>query len=166
MMARRSISASGMTSDDGAAGAFEPDGRGGRVMIDGAGGDAATSVVASRSSGSMAVRSASSSFRTTVRSMVWNNWRTLPGHDAAVRRRSAGSSIVRFAPDGKVERVIELPVSQPTSCCFAGPDLATLFVTSARHGLDAAALARNPAEGAVLAIETDVRGTPSIRFAG
>ena len=61
---------------------------------------------------------------------------------------------------------IELPVSQPTSCCFAGPDLSTLFVTSARHGLDAAALARNPAEGAVLAIETGVRGTPSIRFAG
>jgi sugar lactone lactonase YvrE len=80
--------------------------------------------------------------------------------------RFAGSSIVRFAPDGSVDRIIELPVSQPTSCCFAGPDLATLFVTSARHGLDAAALARNPAEGAVLAIETDVRGTPSIRFAG
>lgn len=80
--------------------------------------------------------------------------------------RFAGSSIVRFAPDGKVERVIELPVSQPTSCCFAGPDLETLYVTSARHGLDAAALERNPNEGALLAIDTGIRGTPSVRFAG
>ncbi len=80
--------------------------------------------------------------------------------------RFAGSAIVRFAPDGAVDRIIQLPVSQPTSCCFAGPDLSTLFVTSARHGIDEAALAKNPAEGAVLAIETGVRGTPSIRFAG
>ena len=80
--------------------------------------------------------------------------------------RFGGSSIVRFAPDGKVERVIELPVSQPTSCCFAGPGLATLYVTSARHGLDEALLERNPNEGALLAIETGIRGTPSVRFAG
>lgn len=80
--------------------------------------------------------------------------------------RFAGACIVRFAPDGTVDRKIDLPVTNPTSCCFGGPDLATLYVTSARHGLDAAALAANPQEGAVLAIETGMRGTPSVRFAG
>ena len=80
--------------------------------------------------------------------------------------RFAGGRLIRFAPDGTVERTIDLPVTNPTSCCFGGPDLTTLYVTSARHGLDAAALAKNPNEGAVLAIETGIRGTPSIRFAG
>ena len=80
--------------------------------------------------------------------------------------RFAGSCLIRFRPDGTVERQIDLPVSQPTSCCFGGPDLTTLYVTSARHGLDAAALEANPHEGAVLAVETGIEGTPSVRFAG
>jgi sugar lactone lactonase YvrE len=80
--------------------------------------------------------------------------------------RFAGSCLIRFRPDGTVERRVDLPVTQPTSCCFGGPDLATLYVTSARHGLDPAALAANPHEGAVLAIETGIQGTPSVRFAG
>ncbi len=80
--------------------------------------------------------------------------------------RFAGSCLIHFKPDGTVERKIDLPVTNPTSCCFGGPDLETLYVTSARHGLADAALARNPSEGAVLAIETGVKGTPSIRFAG
>jgi len=80
--------------------------------------------------------------------------------------RFAGACLIRFRPDGTVDRQIDLPVSQPTSCCFGGPDLTTLYVTSARHGLSAEALAANPHEGAVLAIETGVTGTPSMRFAG
>ena len=45
---------------------------------------------------------------------------------------AAGSTpYLCFAPDGSVDRIIELPVSQPTSCCFAGPDLATLAVDPA-----------------------------------
>jgi len=80
--------------------------------------------------------------------------------------RFAGSCLIRFAPDGSVDQKIDLPVTQPTSCCFGGPDLSTLYVTSARHGLHEAALKKNPHEGAVLAIETGVKGTPSVRFAG
>jgi sugar lactone lactonase YvrE len=80
--------------------------------------------------------------------------------------RFAGSCLIRFKPDGTVDRKIDLPVSQPTSCCFGGPELTMLYVTSARHGLDEAAIAKNPNEGAVLAIETGVKGTPSVRFAG
>jgi sugar lactone lactonase YvrE len=80
--------------------------------------------------------------------------------------RFAGSCLVRFAPDGRVDRVIELSVTNPTCCCFGGPDLKTLYVTSARFGLSEEQLASNPREGAVLAIEVDVPGTPSWRFAG
>lgn len=80
--------------------------------------------------------------------------------------RFAGSCLVRFAPDGRVDRVVELPVTNPTCCCFGGPDLKTLYVTSARFGLGEEKLASNPSEGAILAIEVDVPGTPSCRFAG
>lgn len=80
--------------------------------------------------------------------------------------RFAGSCLIRFAPDGRVDRRIELPLTNPTCCCFGGPDLKTLYVTSARFGLSRDQLARNPIEGALLAIATDIPGTPSARFAG
>jgi len=80
--------------------------------------------------------------------------------------RFAGGRIVRFAPDGRVDREILLPVTNPTSCCFGGPDLSTLYVTSAAFGLSPEQLARNPVEGALLAIDTGIRGTGSTRFAG
>ncbi len=48
--------------------------------------------------------------------------------------------------------VFELPVERPTSCAFAGPELETLFVFSAREGLDDNALARQPDCGRVFAI--------------
>lgn len=80
--------------------------------------------------------------------------------------RFAGSRIIRFAPDGRVDRQIELPVTNPTSCCFGGPDLRTLYVTSAAFGLTPEQLARNPREGTLLAIDAGVAGTSSVRFAG
>ena len=35
----------------------------------------------------------------------------------------AGGRIVRYAPDGTVDRVVPLPVPRPTRCAFVGPDL-------------------------------------------
>ena len=80
--------------------------------------------------------------------------------------RFAGSCLVRFAPDGRVDRTNGLPVTNPTSCCFGGADLRTLYVTSARFGLSAGQIERNPVEGALLAVGTGCVGTPSVRFAG
>jgi len=80
--------------------------------------------------------------------------------------RFAGSHLVRFAPDGRVDRMLQVPVTNPTSCCFGGPDLKTLYVTSANLPLSKEDLARNPQEGAVLAVEVDVPGLASDRFAG
>jgi hypothetical protein len=42
---------------------------------------------------------------------------------------------VRFSPAGAVDCVIELPVTNPTCTCLGGPDLKTLYVTTARKFL-------------------------------
>jgi sugar lactone lactonase YvrE len=68
--------------------------------------------------------------------------------------------IVRYAPDGRIDRVVATPVAQPTSCAFGGPGLRTLFVTSARNGLSADALAGQPLAGALFAFEPGVAGAP------
>lgn len=75
-----------------------------------------------------------------------------------------GGRIVRYAPDGRTDRVVAVPADQPTSCAFGGPDLATLYVTSARVGLSTAALARQPLAGALFAFEPGPRGLPLPEF--
>jgi L-arabinonolactonase len=75
--------------------------------------------------------------------------------------------LVRYAPDGKVDRVIEMPVKKVTSVMFGGPDLDTLFVTS----MAKPPLPRFPSDGvlrgSLFAIhDLGVRGVPEPRFAG
>jgi sugar lactone lactonase YvrE len=77
--------------------------------------------------------------------------------------RVGGGCIVRFAADGAVDRVIELPCSAPTSCAFGGPDLRTLYLTSARFGLPDERRTR-PDEGALFAIDAGVTGRPEYLF--
>ena len=67
--------------------------------------------------------------------------------------RWGGGCLIRFAPDGSVDRVIDLPVTQPTSCVFGGPDLKTLYITSASVGLGTGASgAATPCEEALRAL--------------
>lgn len=80
--------------------------------------------------------------------------------------RYRGGSVVRLAPDGRVDREIRLPVSQPTSCAFGGPDLSTLYVTTARQGLSPAQLAAEPLAGALLALKPEVHGLREPLFGG
>jgi sugar lactone lactonase YvrE len=75
--------------------------------------------------------------------------------------RWGGHCIIRFAPDGSVDRIVEVPLSHPTSCVFGGPDMTTLFVTSARPASGALDL-----DGSVLKVETGIKGLTSDRFAG
>ena len=77
-----------------------------------------------------------------------------------------GGRIVRYAPDGTVDRVLHLPVPRPTRCAFAGADLSTLAVTSARIGLSVDTLAAAPLSGPVLLLDPGVRGLPAARYAG
>ncbi len=44
-----------------------------------------------------------------------------------------GGRITRYRPDGSRERVLSVPMTRPTSCCFGGPALDVLYVTSARN---------------------------------
>jgi sugar lactone lactonase YvrE len=76
--------------------------------------------------------------------------------------RWGAGEIIRLAPDGSIDLVIEVPVRQPTSCVFGGPERKTLYVTSAKHGLEKA----GPLDGATLVASADVRGERCIRFAG
>lgn len=77
-----------------------------------------------------------------------------------------GSRLVRYAPDGRIDRIVDLPVQKPTSCAFGGPDLATLYVTTAVWDLEGDALARQPQAGGLFAFEPGVRGLSEPRFTG
>lgn len=77
-----------------------------------------------------------------------------------------GWRLVRYAPDGSLDRVMDLPVQKPTSVMFGGPDLSTLFVTTAIWDLTGEALRAQPMAGSLLALDVGVRGLPETRFAG
>jgi sugar lactone lactonase YvrE len=78
--------------------------------------------------------------------------------------RWGGGEVVRHAPDGKVVERVKIPAGQVTSVAFGGPDRKTLFVTSARAGLDASELARDPGAGNLFIFESDVAGLPVVPF--
>jgi sugar lactone lactonase YvrE len=69
-----------------------------------------------------------------------------------------GSRVDRFAPDGRVERSIPMPVEQPSSCAFGGLELDTLYITSASDGLSEQALTAQPQAGGLFAAKVGVRG--------
>jgi sugar lactone lactonase YvrE len=77
-----------------------------------------------------------------------------------------GRRIVRYDPSGEIDRVIPVPVANPTCCAFGGGDLRTLFVTSATQRLTPQQLAEQPLAGSVFAIQTEVGGLPEARFGG
>ena len=74
--------------------------------------------------------------------------------------RWGGGSVVRFDPSGNMDRTVNIPATNVTSCCFGGPDLKTLFVTTARSGLSRQAVDENPEEGALFTVDCCVRGMP------
>ncbi len=81
---------------------------------------------------------------------VWDAWR-----------------VSRYAPDGRELLRIRMPVPRPTSCCFGGASLDTLYVTSASVRLNEAALLAAPQSGSLFAIRIPgVRGLPETTFAG
>jgi len=77
-----------------------------------------------------------------------------------------GGRLVRYAPTGKVDRVVEVPVANPTCCAFGGDDLGTLYVTTATQRLSPDDLAQQPLAGSLLALRPGVKGLPEGRFAG
>ncbi|WP_460448304.1 SMP-30/gluconolactonase/LRE family protein [Alsobacter sp. SYSU BS001988] len=76
----------------------------------------------------------------------------------------AGGRVVRYAPDGRVDRTIELPVTNPTCVCFGGPDLDRLIVTTATKMITHEVLGREPLAGGLLSVTVGVRGRPEFTF--
>lgn len=68
--------------------------------------------------------------------------------------RWGGGCVVRVAPDGSLDRVVEMPVDNITTCAFGGRNLRTLFITSARGGSGA----RERFAGGLFALKVETPG--------
>jgi sugar lactone lactonase YvrE len=77
---------------------------------------------------------------------LWNGW--------AVRR---------YAPDGRLDREIRLPVAQVTSCAFGGSDLGDLFITCAAYDLSDDDRRSQPLAGSLFVFRPGVVGRPGVR---
>ncbi|MEO8285111.1 MAG: SMP-30/gluconolactonase/LRE family protein [Chloroflexota bacterium] len=77
-----------------------------------------------------------------------------------------GSRVTRYDPHGQVERVVELPVSQITSCVFGGPNLTDLYITSAWSEMSDEQRAREPMAGDLFVLHTDIKGQEEPQFKG
>ncbi len=78
--------------------------------------------------------------------------------------RWGAGKVIRFAPDGRNDRVLELPVPQPTCVAFGGPQRSVLYATTAHLWMSDADRAAAPLSGAVFAQGLDVSGLPEQRF--
>jgi len=78
--------------------------------------------------------------------------------------RWAGSQLVRISPKGEVLARVAFPVSRVSSCIFGGPDLKTLFVTTAREDLSPAEREAEVLAGSIFALDVEVPGLASHRF--
>ena len=69
-----------------------------------------------------------------------------------------GRQVRRYAPNGELAGIVEVPVSQPTSCCFGPSGSTILYITSAAFGLESAALAAEPYAGDLFCCDVGVEG--------
>ena len=90
---------------------------------------------------------------------------TIDAHDHLWSAQWGAARVLRFAPDGSIERTVHLPVSQPSCVSLGGPEYDELFVTTAQESLAPAQLAAEPLAGGLFhARQPGVRGMPEVRF--
>ena len=78
-----------------------------------------------------------------------------------------GWQLVRFTPDGKVDRIIDFPAEKPSKIAFGGKDLDTLYVTTIGSGPTPGTEARQPQAGGLFALHVPgIKGLPVWRFSG
>ena len=76
-----------------------------------------------------------------------------------------GGAVTRWDPiSGQLLDRLALPCRQVTSCCFGGPHLDQLFMTTARREMDAAAIAAEPLAGGLFQADVGVKGLPADTF--
>ncbi|RWZ68365.1 SMP-30/gluconolactonase/LRE family protein [Labedella populi] len=74
--------------------------------------------------------------------------------------------VVRWAPDGTIDRTVEVPAPNVTSVTLGGAGLRTLFVGTARENLSPEELKESPESGGIFTLEVGVPGRPVFAFAG
>jgi sugar lactone lactonase YvrE len=76
---------------------------------------------------------------------------------------SDGGVVRRYATDGVLDAIVELPVTKSTACTFGGRGLDELFITTSREGLDPYS---EPAAGSLFRAQPGVKGLPAREFGG
>jgi len=84
-----------------------------------------------------------------VWSAVWNGWR-----------------VIRYAPDGSIEREVKMPVQCPSSVAFGGEKLDELYITSARSDLTPEQCQAQPMSGDIFRLKTGIKGIPEPFYEG
>jgi L-arabinonolactonase len=77
-----------------------------------------------------------------------------------------GHRVVRYRPDGTVDRIVDMPVLNPTCVAFGGKDLDVLYVTTARYHMTPEQIDAEPLSGGLFAVKIDVQGLHEPKFCG
>lgn len=101
-------------------------------------------------------------FATVEQGAGWPDGLTVDAEGCVWTALWDGAALHRYTPDGRLDRVVELPVRRPTACAFGGPGLRDLYVSTARTGLDAP----HPLSGSLLVLPDAGQGLPGTPFAG
>ena len=72
--------------------------------------------------------------------------------------------ILRFRPDGTMDRDLRAPVSHPTMVCFGGSEYRQLYMTSGRFAIDRYGFPEEPNAGGVFTCDVGAQGLPEPRF--
>jgi sugar lactone lactonase YvrE len=75
-----------------------------------------------------------------------------------------GSAVRRFDASGKLTHTVSVPATQVTSCCFGGPDMSELYITTAQYAMDAETLSKDPLAGSLFRVKTSFKGSASNRY--
>lgn len=73
--------------------------------------------------------------------------------------------VVRYTPEGRLDRVVQLPVTGVTSCAFGGDRFETLYITTATLGLTDQQQKDQPLAGSLFAVDVGVGGVGETPFA-
>jgi len=75
-----------------------------------------------------------------------------------------GARVIRYTPTGIIDRVVALPVRNPTCVAFGGSAFNVLYITTARYHMKPEEIAAEPLAGALFAVSPGVTGLPSKKF--
>lgn len=77
-----------------------------------------------------------------------------------------GAKIVRYTPDGQIDRIVPVPALRPTSCTFGGASMDELYITSAWTGMSEEQIERYPLSGDLFRLKPGVTGPARHKFGG